>query len=195
MVGSAPLGGFWHRPGPTAPDLAHRLRHVEGASGVSVAARQLATRPHPAVNVKNPLYRARAWWGRRLFHFIRVATWAACILPRRSAIPVSRALALAVAASPKSARDRHYVALHQSRARGVVLQGRARDDAVRDAFASYGRYWMESLRLRSMAPEQVDAAFTIEGLEHIQAALAAGTGAILAPVSYTHLTLPTICSV
>jgi len=39
---------------------------------------------------------------------------------------------------------------------------------------------MESLRLRNMAPEHVDSAFTIEGLEHIQAALAAGTGAILA---------------
>ncbi len=51
---------------------------------------------------------------------------------------------------------------------------------MREAFASYARYWMESLRLQSMNPEEVDSCFTIEGLEHIRAALAAGTGAILA---------------
>ena len=82
-------------------------------------------------------------------------------------------------ASPKSARDRHFVALHQSRARGVRLEGTARDVAVREAFVSYARYWMESLRLPRMTAEEVDAGFTIEGLEHIRAALDAGTGAIL----------------
>jgi lauroyl/myristoyl acyltransferase len=89
-------------------------------------------------------------------------------------------LALGVVASPRSARDRHFVALHQSRARGVTLEGRARKAAVREAFASYARYWMESLRLPEMPPEEVDARFSIEGLEHIEAAIAAGTGAILA---------------
>jgi KDO2-lipid IV(A) lauroyltransferase len=72
------------------------------------------------------------------------------------------------------------VARHQSRARGVALEGRDRDRAVRAAFASYGRYWMESLRLPQMDPADVDAGFSIEGLEHIRAALDAGTGAILA---------------
>jgi len=153
---------------------------VEGAAGVSVPARHLASSPHPAVDIAAARARARAWWERRLFHYIRAAAWAACALPRPLAIPVSRGLALAVAASPKSARDRHFVALHQSRARGVALEGAARKAAVREAFASYARYWMESLRLPSLSPEEVDARFTIEGLEHIRAALDAGTGAILA---------------
>ena len=83
-------------------------------------------------------------------------------------------------ASPKSARDRYFVARHQSRARGIRLEGKTRDLAVREAFVSYARYWMESLRLPHMTPEEVDAGFTIEGLEHIRAALDAGTGAILA---------------
>jgi len=95
-------------------------------------------------------------------------------------VPISGLLAKAVAASPKSARDRHFVGLHQSRARGVALEGPARDRAVTEAFVSYARYWMESLRLPSMTPEEVDSRFTIEGLEHIRAALHAGTGAILA---------------
>jgi KDO2-lipid IV(A) lauroyltransferase len=109
-----------------------------------------------------------------------VTAWAANLLPRDAAVPVSRLLADGVVALPKSARDRHFAALHQSRARGVVLEGRARQRAVRQAFESYARYWMESLRLPEMDPADVDAAFSIEGLEHIQAALAAGTGAILA---------------
>jgi lauroyl/myristoyl acyltransferase len=95
-------------------------------------------------------------------------------------VPVSKALALAVVASPKSARDRRFVGRHQSRARGVTLVGAAEKAAVREAFASYGRYWMESLRLPKMTPAEVDAGFSIEGLEHIRAALDAGTGAILA---------------
>jgi lauroyl/myristoyl acyltransferase len=95
-------------------------------------------------------------------------------------MPISAVLARAVVASPKSARDRHFVALHQARARGIRLEGKARDRAVREAFVSYARYWMESLRLPHMTPEEVDAGFTIDGLEHIRAALEAGTGAILA---------------
>jgi lauroyl/myristoyl acyltransferase len=123
---------------------------------------------------------AQALWDRRLLYYIRGAAWAACALPRRSAVPVAEALSAAVVALPKSARDRHFVALHQSRARGVALEGRARDRAVREAFASYARYWMESLRLPQMDPADVDAGFSIDGLEHIRAALDAGTGAILA---------------
>ncbi|MGI8808731.1 MAG: phosphatidylinositol mannoside acyltransferase [Acidimicrobiales bacterium] len=156
---------------------------MEGAAHVQDAARHLAPRPHPAVThtrAKSLLSYARGWWGRRIFYFIRAATWAACALPRPVAVPVSRLLALAVLASPKSARDRHFVALHQARARGVVLEGPARAAAVREAFVSYARYWMESLRLPKMSPAAVDAAFTIEGREHIQAAVDAGTGAILA---------------
>lgn len=109
-----------------------------------------------------------------------MTAWAARHLPRGTAIPISRGLAKAVLASPRSARYRHYVALHQSRARGVFLEGEAGKEAVREAFASYARYWMESLRLPVMTAEEVDATFTIDGLEHIKEALDAGTGAILA---------------
>jgi KDO2-lipid IV(A) lauroyltransferase len=119
-------------------------------------------------------------WDRRRVHYIQAAAWAACALPRRTAVPVAERLAAAIAVLPKSSRDRHFAALHQARARGVVLEGKARDAAVRAAFASYARYWMESLRLLEMDPADVDAGFSIEGLDHIRAALDAGTGAILA---------------
>lgn len=51
---------------------------------------------------------------------------------------------------------------------------------VRRAVASYARYWLESLRLQVADPASVDARFTIDGLSHIDTALAAGRGAILA---------------
>ncbi len=104
----------------------------------------------------------------------------ACALPRRSTVPLAEALASGLSVLPASAGNRRLVARHQSRARGVALDGRARRQAVREAFASYGRYWMESLRLPHMAAADVDAGFSIEGLEHIRAALDAGRGAILA---------------
>ena len=51
---------------------------------------------------------------------------------------------------------------------------------MRGAFASYGRYWMESFRLPSLDPAALAEQFSIEGLGHIEAARAAGKGAILA---------------
>jgi KDO2-lipid IV(A) lauroyltransferase len=51
---------------------------------------------------------------------------------------------------------------------------------VDGAFASYGRYWAESLRLPSLSPARIVAGITYEGFEHIQAGEAAGRGTILA---------------
>lgn len=77
-------------------------------------------------------------------------------------------------------RRRAVVARHQRRVAAGAVDERAVRRAVREAFASYGRYWMESLRLPAMDPAQVDARFSIEGLEHIREARDRGQGAILA---------------
>src|SRR5207237_530696 len=42
------------------------------------------------------------------------------------------------------------------------------------------RYWYETFALRSMPVEEVDRRFSLDGLEHVDAALAAGRGIILA---------------
>jgi phosphatidylinositol dimannoside acyltransferase len=47
-------------------------------------------------------------------------------------------------------------------------------------FASYARYYEESFRLPGTSPADLDAGFTHEGYEHLDAALAAGRGAIMA---------------
>lgn len=56
------------------------------------------------------------------------------------------------------------------------------DDLVRRSVRSYARYWREAFRLPSMDLDEVAASIdsSIEGREHIDAALADGRGAILA---------------
>lgn len=51
---------------------------------------------------------------------------------------------------------------------------------VRGVYRSYGRYYGESFRLPSVSARDLDAGLTHEGYEHIEQALATGTGPILA---------------
>ena len=51
---------------------------------------------------------------------------------------------------------------------------------VRETFESYARYYEESFRLPGTSPEDLDAGFTHEGIAHLDAALDAGGGAIMA---------------
>ena len=51
---------------------------------------------------------------------------------------------------------------------------------VDETFESYARYYQESFRLPGTSPEDLDAGFRADGFEHLDAALAAGTGAIMA---------------
>lgn len=47
-------------------------------------------------------------------------------------------------------------------------------------FASYARYWAESLRLPGLAAEQITAGIRYEGFDHLEAAGAAGRGTVVA---------------
>jgi phosphatidylinositol dimannoside acyltransferase len=89
--------------------------------------------------------------------------------------PGSRALP-----SPDMATRRELVALHLRRVCGPDLNGRALRALVDDAFASYARYWAESLRLPGLGFPEIDAGMSWSGVGHLQAAVEAGRGAILA---------------
>ncbi|HEX5877277.1 MAG TPA: phosphatidylinositol mannoside acyltransferase [Actinomycetota bacterium] len=52
--------------------------------------------------------------------------------------------------------------------------------AVRQGFASYGRYWVEAFRLEDLTAADIRQRLRIEGREHIDTALAGGRGAIFA---------------
>jgi lauroyl/myristoyl acyltransferase len=56
----------------------------------------------------------------------------------------------------------------------------AADVRAQDVFASYARYWLESFRLPDAQPADLDARMRAEGVEHLEAALEAGNGVIMA---------------
>jgi lauroyl/myristoyl acyltransferase len=60
-----------------------------------------------------------------------------------------------------------------------TLSGEELDRAVLHLFQSYARYWVESFRLPSLSAAQIADGFTTTGFEHIEAARAAGNGAIM----------------
>jgi len=60
------------------------------------------------------------------------------------------------------------------------LRGPALRRAAQAAFDHYARYWVESFRLPGLTAEEVDAAFSYDGLVHLDDALGAGRGVILA---------------
>jgi KDO2-lipid IV(A) lauroyltransferase len=78
------------------------------------------------------------------------------------------------------ARRRDLAARHLRRVYGPGLSAGALHRRVEEAFASYGRYWAESLRLPSVPAAEIKAGVTYEGFEHIAAGEAAGRGTILA---------------
>jgi lauroyl/myristoyl acyltransferase len=112
---------------------------------------------------------------------------AAAVLPG----PISRAIAegtavlaaqVPLAPGPLGAiaRRREQVARNLRRVYGPGLRGWELHRRVDETFASYARYWADSLRLPSLRPEQIQAGTTYEGFEHIAAGEAAGRGTILA---------------
>jgi phosphatidylinositol dimannoside acyltransferase len=54
------------------------------------------------------------------------------------------------------------------------------DATIKEAFRWYGRYWAETFRLPHISSDELTERFRCEGCENIEAALAAGKGAVLA---------------
>ena len=69
---------------------------------------------------------------------------------------------------------------HLRRVHGPTISDDALEREVRRAFGSYARYWMESFRLPAEDRASLDARMSWEGIEHVEKALAAGNGAIMA---------------
>lgn len=51
---------------------------------------------------------------------------------------------------------------------------------IRETFDSYAQYWVSMFRLQGLTQQQIDATIRVDGAEHIEAALVAGHGAIMA---------------
>jgi lauroyl/myristoyl acyltransferase len=75
---------------------------------------------------------------------------------------------------------RALVSRHLGRVYGPGLEAETLNAKVDEAFASYGRYWAESLRLPRTSFARVEAGMSWQGIGHLYRALEAGRGAILA---------------
>lgn len=113
----------------------------------------------------------------------RTASAIARALPPSLVSPVARASGFA--AQRLMGERAAMVARHQLRVRPDLTADEL-DAAVTEAFESYAYYWAESFRLPGIPPGELDADFDDEGFEHVQAAIDAGTGAVL---SMPHLGL------
>jgi len=99
-------------------------------------------------------------------------------LPAPAADLAGRLLGLGMATA--DVKRRRLVERNLERVHGRSLPALERRRLVRRAFDSYARYWVEAFRLSELSPAFIDANFTHHGLEHVDDALAAGKGAILA---------------
>jgi KDO2-lipid IV(A) lauroyltransferase len=107
----------------------------------------------------------------------RAGSAVARALPAGAVEPFCRATGRVAAAA--MAERRHMVERHQRRVRPELTDQELRG-VVRRTFASYAHYWVESFRLPGTDPETLDRGLRPEGFEHIERAVAAGNGCILA---------------
>lgn len=108
----------------------------------------------------------------------RTASVVARALPARVATSLAGTAAAAV--SSVLPGRRRVVRRNLRRVLGPGPSDAAIDRELVRAFRSYGRYWAEAFRLPGTSPAAIDATMTYEGVEHLDAAMAAGRGAIMA---------------
>jgi KDO2-lipid IV(A) lauroyltransferase len=75
---------------------------------------------------------------------------------------------------------RHLQRVYASDASAPALDRAELARKVDETFASYARYWAESLRLPAVTQAQLEASITVRGFEHLDGALAQGRGVIAA---------------
>ena len=77
-------------------------------------------------------------------------------------------------------RQRDVVAANLSRVLGHPPESPLVQTATRECFALYARYWYETFAVRTMPWDEIDRRFSIDGLEHVDRAMEAGRGIIVA---------------
>ena len=107
----------------------------------------------------------------------KAAAAVARALPHRVAAGGSRALGRVAG---RIATERRAQVERNLRRVDPSISGARLRRMVDETFESYARYYEESFRLPGTSAEDLDAGFRADGFEHLEAALAAGGGAIMA---------------
>jgi KDO2-lipid IV(A) lauroyltransferase len=95
------------------------------------------------------------------------------VIAHASAFALSGPLAIAM-------RSKRLMVERHLRRINPTLSGFALRQATQEAFQSYARYYLETFRLSTLSRRQIDDGFKIEGFDHIERAVAAGKGTVLA---------------
>ncbi|HUR76719.1 MAG TPA: phosphatidylinositol mannoside acyltransferase [Acidimicrobiales bacterium] len=122
--------------------------------------------------------RLREWRRLAPFYGYRAVDALARVVPAALADRLGAALMRAL--SNRMGSRSHVVREHMRRVLGPAAGEHTVEEAARECFAVYGRYWAEAFRIASMSRAQLDAGMEWEGLVHVEHALQRGTGAILA---------------
>jgi lauroyl/myristoyl acyltransferase len=109
---------------------------------------------------------------------MRGIEWLGMRLPRPVGLTLASAYHRVFFATANRQRD--VVARNLSHVLGHPPDSPIVQAATRECFALYARYWYETFAVRTMAWEEVDKRFSIDGLEHIDHATEAGRGIIIA---------------
>ncbi len=107
----------------------------------------------------------------------KIGSRASRLVPERFAYRVG---GLIGRVTSRRAVERRRIARRNLQRANPSLEGRELDRAVQQLFESYARYWVESFRLPGTSPAALDAGFTFDGFDHVEAARDAGKGVILA---------------
>lgn len=109
---------------------------------------------------------------------VRAASAAMAVTPMPLANLAGRGVAAGIA---RFSPDERTIVARNLRRAGVEIRGPiAERRAVQRVFDSYGRYWVDTLRLQHLSTRQVADGITIDGFEHIEAAVDRGVAPILA---------------
>ena len=115
---------------------------------------------------------------RAIYWAYRTGAAAANAVPGVIGEPVARSFGRALSFAMPARRKMS--SRHIQRASHGDLKGLALERAVTTAFDSYARYWLEMFRLPNASKETIRKYLMCDGYEHVEAALAAGKGAIFA---------------
>ena len=114
--------------------------------------------------------------GRGSHAMLRAAEWFGMHAPRGLGVTAAETVFPLVL---RRARQREIVAANLARVLGHPPEHPVVRSATRECFRLYARYWYETFALRRMPVEEVNRRFTMDGMEHLEAAREGGRGGIM----------------
>jgi KDO2-lipid IV(A) lauroyltransferase len=121
--------------------------------------------------------RGETWRQTLAFESYRSVNWLARSLPERGGrrlFTVAGRLAFHLLAGVRAT-----VATNQAQVLGRPVDDPLVVSATRQAFERYARYWFDTFHAPRLSDEELERRFRATGVEHVDEALAAGTGAVL----------------